>query len=82
MVLEMEAWDALRARRNVRAYGDEVIAGGHVEQILGAARRTPSSMNQQGWDFVVVTDRDYLRELAVRGSTRPMLGPRQRRSSS
>jgi nitroreductase len=60
----MEAWDALRARRNVRAYGDETIPEEHLEQILEAARRTPSSMNQQGWDFVVVTDRDDLRELA------------------
>ena len=60
----MEAWDALRARRNVRTYGDEAIPEEHLEQILEAARRTPSSMNQQGWDFVVVTDRDDLRELA------------------
>jgi nitroreductase len=60
----MEAWDALRARRNVREYGEETIPEEHLEQILEAARRTPSSMNQQGWDFVVVTDRDDLRELA------------------
>jgi len=60
----MEAWDALRARRNVRAYGGEAIPEEHLERILEAGRRTPSSMNQQGWDFVVVTDRDDLRELA------------------
>jgi nitroreductase len=60
----VEAWDALRARRNVRAYRDETIPEEHLERILEAARRTPSSMNQQGWDFVVVTDRDDLRELA------------------
>lgn len=60
----METWDALRSRRNVRAYGDTPIPDEHLERILEAARRTPSSMNQQAWDFVVVTDRDRLRELS------------------
>jgi nitroreductase len=59
----METWDALRARRNVRTYGDAPIREEHLERILEAARRTPSSMNQQGWDLVVVTDPDALREL-------------------
>jgi nitroreductase len=60
----METWDALRARRNVRTYGDAPIPPEHLERILEAARRTPSSMNRQGWDFVIVTDRDDLRELS------------------
>jgi len=53
----METWDALRARRNVRSYADRPIAPDDLERILEAARRSPSSMNQQAWDFVVVTDR-------------------------
>ena len=60
----METWDALRARRNVRRYEDRAIPDDDLGRILEAARRTPSSMNQQAWDFVVVTDRDRLRELA------------------
>jgi nitroreductase len=60
----VETWDVLRARRNVRAFTDGVISQEHLERILEAARRTPSSMNQQGWDFVVVTDRDDLGRLA------------------
>ena len=60
----METWDALRARRNVRRYEDRAIPDDDLERILEAARRTPSSMNQQAWDFVVVTDHDRLRELA------------------
>jgi nitroreductase len=60
----METWDALRARRNVRSYEDRAIPDEDLERILEAARRTPSSMNQQAWDFVVVTDRDLLGELA------------------
>ena len=60
----METWDAVRARRNVRAYSEESIPQEHLERILEAGRRTPSSMNQQGWDFVVVRDRDDLAELS------------------
>ncbi len=52
----MDTWGAIRARRNVRAYADRPIAGGDLDRILEAARRAPSSMNEQPWDFVVVTE--------------------------
>lgn len=60
----METWDALRARRNVRTYAERSIPEDQLDRILESARLTPSSMNQQAWDFVVVTDRDRLRDLA------------------
>ena len=60
----MEAWDAIRSRRNVRAFEDRPIPAQDLDRILEAARRTPSSMNQQAWDFVVVTERNRLGELA------------------
>lgn len=60
----METWDAIRARRNVRRYEDRPIVSADLDRILEAGRRTPSSVNQQAWDFVVVTDRARLEELA------------------
>jgi len=60
----VETWDAIRARRNVRQYSDRPISSADLDRILEAGRRTPSSMNEQRWDFVVVTDRDQLQELA------------------
>ena len=60
----METWDTIRSRRNVRSFEDRPIDAAIVDRILEAARRTPSSMNQQAWDFVVVTDRDRLGELS------------------
>jgi nitroreductase len=60
----METWDAIRSRRNVRSYEERPIDEATLDRILEAGRRTPSSRNQQAWDFVVVTDRDRLRELA------------------
>jgi nitroreductase len=60
----VEAWDAIRSRRNVRAFEDEPIDEATLTRVLEAGRRAPSSRNQQAWDFVVVTDRERLRELA------------------
>ena len=60
----METWDAIRARRNVRAYSDRPIAPEHLDRILEAGWRSPSSRNEQRWDFVVVTERERLRELS------------------
>lgn len=60
----METWDAIRARRNVRRYADRPIPREHLDRICEAGRRAPSSMNEQAWDFVLVTERERLRELS------------------
>ena len=60
----METWDAIRARRNVRQYTGQPIAREDLERICEAGRRAPSAGNGQPWDFVVVTDRAQLTELA------------------
>ena len=60
----METWDAIRARRNVRSYTSQPIERADLERILEAGRRAPSARNWQPWDFVVVTGRSELTELA------------------
>src|SRR4051795_8794148 len=60
----METWDAIRSRRNVRQYTDQPIARADLERILEAGRRAPSASNWQPWNFVVVSDREQLVELA------------------
>jgi nitroreductase len=60
----METWDAIRARRNVRAYTDQPIAAEDLDRILEAGRRAPSGGNRQRWDFVLVTERAQLQELS------------------
>ena len=62
--MRMDTWDVICARRNVRQYTDQPIAREDLERILEAGRRAPSSMNWQPWNFVVVTDRAELTELA------------------
>lgn len=60
----METWDAITARRNVRAFAERPISEEDLNRILEAGRRAPSAHNWQPWDFVVVTDRQQLRELS------------------
>src|SRR3954467_6271638 len=60
----METWDAIRARRNTREYQDRTIDPADLDRILEAGRRSPSSMNEQPWDFIAVTDPATLERMA------------------
>ena len=60
----MQTWQAIESRRNVRSFADRPIPAADLDQILEAGRRSPSSQNWQPWDFILVTDRGQLRELA------------------
>ncbi|MCL2585459.1 MAG: nitroreductase family protein [Streptosporangiales bacterium] len=60
----MDTWQAIQSRRNVRAFTDQPIPEADLDRILEAGRRSPSSQNWQPWDFILVTDREQLRELA------------------
>jgi nitroreductase len=61
----MEAWDAIRARRNVRNYLPDPVPEADLDRIAEAGWRAPSASNRQHWDFVIVTDRDQLQELST-----------------
>jgi nitroreductase len=60
----MQTWEAITSRRNVRSFADRPIAAADLDRILEAGRRSPSSQNWQPWDFVPVTERSVLTELA------------------
>jgi nitroreductase len=61
----MEAWDAIRARRNVRSYLPDAVSDDDLDRIAEAGWRAPSARNLQHWDFVIVTDREQLQELST-----------------
>ena len=63
----METWKAINSVRVVRQFADEPIAPQHLERILNAGRRTGSSKNRQDWAFIVVRDRENLRQLSKVG---------------
>jgi nitroreductase len=60
----MDTWDAIRARRNVRAYSDRPIDDGDLKRVMEAGWLAPSANNRQHRDFVVSTDRTQLEQLA------------------
>ncbi len=59
----METWQAINTIRVIREFDDRPLAPEHLDRILNAARRTASSKNQQEWAFIVVRDREHLKEL-------------------
>jgi nitroreductase len=63
----VEVWEAIRTRKAVREFDGRPLGPEHLERILDAGRRAPSSKNEQRWAFVVVTDREKLRALSETG---------------
>jgi nitroreductase len=61
----METWDAIRARRNVRTYRQDPVPDADLNRIAEAGWRAPSASNRQHWNFIIVTDRDKLKELST-----------------
>ncbi len=63
----MTTWDAVHGKRAVREFADRPLDPAHLDRILEAGRRAHSSKNLQRWAFIVVRDRDRLRELSTLG---------------
>lgn len=59
----------LRGLRATRSFTDEPVEPGALDDILQVARWTGSSMNDQEWQLVVVTDRSTLTDLAATSQT-------------
>lgn len=58
----------LQGLRQTRAYTDEPVPESVVTELLEVARWTGSSKNSQPWHFVVVDDREDLKNLAAAGA--------------
>ena len=64
-------FEAVRTVMAVREYQDKPVPDEVVERIIDAARLTASGSNRQPWHFVVVRDREHLRELGALVRTGP-----------
>jgi nitroreductase len=64
----MQAIEALKTRRSIRAYTAQPVKREVIEEIIDCARLAPTAMNDQPWDFVVITDKKALAGIP------PMLG--------
>jgi nitroreductase len=54
----------LRKVRQVRQYRPDPVPGDVLEELLQIARWTGSSRNTQPWHFIVVTDKEQLRQIS------------------
>jgi nitroreductase len=63
----MDTWQAINTIRVVRTFEARQLDPDHLDRILNAGRRTASSKNRQDWAFVVLRDREQLRQLAKVG---------------
>lgn len=59
----MEIQEALLNRRSIRKYKEQKISSDDINTILKAAMYSPSAMNKQAWQFIVVNDKKILLEI-------------------
>jgi nitroreductase len=66
----MDAYEAILARRSIRAYQEKAVERGLLVRLLEAAMAAPTACNAQPWEFVVVTSQAgmaLLREILPHG---------------
>ena len=56
--------NAIFTRTSVRSYEECSVEHEKIEKILKAAMAAPSAMNQQPWEFYVVTNKEVLQKLS------------------
>jgi len=60
----MEVSEAIRTKRSTRQFAPKPVGDDVIRAILNAGRRAQSSKNTQPWQFLVVRERESLRQLA------------------
>jgi nitroreductase len=61
----MDTLEAIHTRRSIRVYQNKPVAEETITKLLAAAMAAPSAMNQQPWEFIVVTNRDVLDQIST-----------------
>jgi len=62
--LKKNVFEAILARRSVRAYAPDGLDRNTVQTLLEAAVRAPTAMHEEPWAFVVVQDHALLQRLS------------------
>ena len=60
----MNTIDTIKQRRSVRVFNNKNISDDNIKTILECAMSAPTARNQQGWRFVIVSDKNILNELS------------------
>ncbi len=70
----MDTFDAIHARRSVKAYDPaHRMSYAEVTKLLEAAIQSPTSFNIQHWRFVVVKDPDLRTQIRAAGNDQPQI---------
>jgi len=64
----MNVSDAIRTKRAIRKFIDVALPDEVVKAILNAGRRSQSSKNEQGWQFIAIQDKTILKALSECGT--------------
>lgn len=59
----LTVWEAIKTRRSIRRFVPDDVPDEMINQILEAARLSPSGSNSQPWRFLVVRDAEKRKEL-------------------
>lgn len=63
----MNVSDAIRLKRAVRKFQEKPLPEEVIHAILNAGRRSQSSKNEQGWQFIAIRDKSILQALSECG---------------
>lgn len=69
----MEVFEAIRTVLAVRQFQDKLIPEEIIHEIVEAGHLSASSMNGQPWHFIVVQDKETLRQIAPLARTGPYI---------
>ncbi len=70
----MDVYEAMRARRSVRAFRAEAVEDETLDRIFEAVRLAPSARNRQEWRFVIARDALLRERLAGEAAGQPFVG--------
>jgi nitroreductase len=64
----MDVSEAIRLKRAVRKFQEEPLPDDVIRAILNAGRRSQSSKNEQGWQFIAIREKGTLKALSQTGA--------------
>lgn len=64
----MDVSEAIRLKRAVRKFQEKPLPDEVIHAILNAGRRSQSSKNEQGWQFIAIRDKSILKALSECGT--------------
>jgi nitroreductase len=61
----MDTFECIRKRRDIRSYLKRDVPDNIMVKIIEAGRLAPSAMNLQPWHFIVIKNKETLKELSI-----------------